>query len=70
VGYAPLDYVQIDAWRRLLDIQLRPWEATMLIAMDAELRRVKEDSGPPSSPTGETVSSRPLSAPLFDALFG
>lgn len=49
-------------------VEIRPWEAKALRSMDAAfLNAIPEDK--PSADPPKTVSSRPLSARMFDALF-
>lgn len=37
-GAQPITYEQIDAWNRLLDIQVKPYEVEALILLDLALR--------------------------------
>ncbi|MCS0459538.1 phage tail assembly chaperone [Rhizobium favelukesii] len=70
-GVNPLSYTEIYSWSRVRQIALSPWHIDALISMDdmrlmlfAE-KKSDEDKGDEKT----TVSERPLTTRLFDALF-
>ncbi len=67
-GFNPIPPTEIDAWARQRRITLRDWEIDALEAMDSTRLNLLHDSLDKSSEK-DTVSSRPVSAALFDALF-
>lgn len=67
-GFNPIPPTEIDAWARQRRITLRDWEIDALDAMDsARLNLLHEDIDKASSK--DTVSTRPVTPALFDALF-
>lgn len=37
-GLAPLSYQAVEAWARLMDVRLHPWEVDALMELDAAIR--------------------------------
>lgn len=70
-GLDSIDYSMMSAWSQLRGIKMEDWEIGTILRMDRSyLAHVRAGApGADSSPTGEQVSSRPLSLELFDALF-
>lgn len=70
VGMAanPIAFAEIEAWSRMRREPVRPFELTMLRALDRaylEAARAKQDK-----PEKPVISARPFSFELFDAQFG
>jgi hypothetical protein len=66
MGPSPISYGEIEAWSRLRREPVRPFEVTMLRALDrAYLEAARADKDP-----APKISKRPFSLKLFDALFG
>ncbi|MDA9530330.1 hypothetical protein ACM42_18235 [Bradyrhizobium sp. CCBAU 25338] len=67
MGPAPISFGEIEAWSRLNREPIRPFELTMLRALDAAfLKAAAERSEEGDKPA---VSARPFSIELFDAWF-
>lgn len=67
-GPAPITFGEIEAWSRLNREPIRPFELTMLRAMDAAFLKAAADRS--DEPERPKVSARPFSMELFDAWFG
>jgi hypothetical protein len=68
MGPNPISFGEIAAYSRLRREPVRPFEVSILRALDAaymEAARAGQDGS-----TAPNVSSRPFSVELFDALFG
>lgn len=73
-GYNPITHLELEAWARLYRIDLKPWEVDALSSMDtAKINLLHEDLNKDSDKDPDkpkyTVSERPMSPDLFDALF-
>lgn len=71
-GGNPIGFGEVEAWARLTGRSPRPWEVTALRRMDAlrlELAAEAARIGGEPEPDKDQVSERPMSTPLFDAIF-
>lgn len=76
-GFAPLpiSYQEIHDYSELVRAQVTPWEVSLLRRLDVawlevwEEKRPKTDNEKQAATKKVTVSSRPMSPALFDALF-
>ncbi|WP_445263523.1 phage tail assembly chaperone [Rhizobium rhizogenes] len=68
-GLNPLSYSDIDAWSRLRRISLLAWHLDALISMDGQRLHLLYEKTASETEEKPTVSERPLTARLFDALF-
>lgn len=67
-GFNPIPPSEIDAWARQRRVTLRDWEIDALEAMDSTRLNLLHEALDKSSQK-DTVSSRPVTPALFDALF-
>lgn len=70
-GYQPITYAEIDAYARLSCLALEPRHVAILRAMDRAFLDAVEKARPPAGvKTLPPISTRPMTADLFDAAFG
>lgn len=69
-GANPIGFADLSAWSNVTGRQPREWEVAALRAMDAEKLSLLYGEAPKGEAAeAPTVSERPMSAGLFDALF-
>lgn len=72
-GPNPISYSEILAYGTLMRWPIEPRHVVILLAMDAvmlDLARAKRTPAPEGVKTLPPISSRPMSAGMFDAMFG
>lgn len=62
-----ISYAEIESYGRIYREPIRPFEVTMLHALDDAWLKASREKATPVAEQG--VSPRPLTGPLFDALF-
>lgn len=68
-GPSPITYEAMEAFSAITGEPLRPWEVDIIRALDREWLKIVNDRVKPGHEAAP-VSSRPMSAALFDAVFG
>lgn len=66
MGPNPIGFGEIEAWSRMRREPVRPFEVTMLRALDAAYLEAARE---PQAQPGPAVSARPATIEMFDALF-
>lgn len=70
-GYQPISYAEIDAYARLYRLALEAHHIVTLRAMDRAFLDALDDAKPPAgAKVLPPISTRPMTAGLFDAAFG
>lgn len=71
-GANPVTVTEIEAYSRMMRMPMAPHHVSMLMAMDRAFldhANRARDPGPAADASAPKISSRPMTAALFDALF-